>query len=143
MHHVPDVFQSLLTKFRILYSDPTFQFKPPDSQFIGDTHLALFPHPTTNTLHQLLLAWRPDKEDYAQMPTFLISIRTLFRTLPEFFKNFTPLSILWIPYVPSCHRSSKLLLMSNVAPSSLTTTSSLVLSESKIKTHYHPYETHF
>jgi len=94
MHHAPDVFQSLLSKFRILYSDPTFQFKPPDSQFIGDTHLALFPHPTTNTLHQLLLAWRPDKEDSTQMPTFLISIRTLFRTLPEFFKNFAPQSIM-------------------------------------------------
>jgi len=94
MHHAPDVFQSLLSKFRILYSDPTFQFKPPDSQFIGDAHLALFPHPTTNTLHQLLLAWRPDKEDSTQMPTFLISIRTLFRTLPEFFKNFAPQSIM-------------------------------------------------
>ena len=56
--------------------------------------ISLFSHPTTNTLHQLLLAWRPDKEDYAQMPTFLISIRTLFRTLPEFFKNFAPQSIM-------------------------------------------------
>ena len=92
MHHAPDVFQSLLSKFRILYSDPTFQFKPPDSQFIGDTHLALFPHPTTNTLHQLLLAWRPHKEDYAQMPTFLFAFCSAHYL--NFFKNFAPLSTL-------------------------------------------------
>ena len=125
MHHAPDVFQSLLAKFRLLYSDPNFQFKPPDSQFIGDTHLALFPNPTTNTLHQLVLAWRSDKKDYEQMPKFLISIRTLFRTLPEFFKT-PPLIQFWMPYDPSCPQPSKLQLMSNATPSSPTTTSSLV-----------------
>ena len=94
MHHAPDVFQSLLVKYRLNYSDATFQFKPPDAQFIRDTHLALFPNPTIGTLHQVLSAWCPDKDDPSQMPTFLISIRTLFWTLPDFFKGFTPQSIL-------------------------------------------------
>ena len=91
MHHAPDVFQSLLAKYRLHYSDATFQFKPLDAQFIRDTHLALFPNPTIDTQHQLLSAWRADKTDSSQMSTFFISIRTLFRTMPDFF---TPLSIL-------------------------------------------------
>jgi len=59
-----------------------------------DVYSALFPAPTTHSLHQLFSAWCPDTTDSSQMSTFLISIRTLFRTMPNFFQHFTPLSIL-------------------------------------------------
>ena len=92
--HAPDVFGSLLAKYRIHFSAPHFQFHSPDSDFMTDVYSALFPAPTTHSLHQLFSAWRPDTTDSSQMSTFLISIRTLFRTMPNFFQHFTPLSIL-------------------------------------------------